>query len=160
MLSTGIDEVTSAVRLGSGNTLPAEMVGMMHLMQAFIAAREQRGNEAHAHLDEAGQIADRVGECNGMRRHFGPTNVRIWRLEVGIELGEGAGPTRITRAPLDVEALGSRERNSALHLHLAHALVQDGPDRDAEVIRPWTPRTASRRSAPGKTRSPANWWPT
>jgi transcriptional regulator with XRE-family HTH domain len=116
VLSTGIDEVTSAVRFGSGDTLPAEMVGMMHLMQAFIAAREQRANEANTHLDEAGQIADRIRECNGMRRHFGPTNVRMWRLDVGIELGEGGRAYQeITQAPLDVEALGSRERTSALH---------------------------------------------
>jgi len=122
VLSTGIDEVTSAVRSGSGDTLAAEMVGMMHLMQAFIAAREQRANEVHTHLDEAGQIADRVGECNGMRRHFGPTNVWMWRLDVGIELGEGGRVYQeITQAPLDVEALGSRECTSTLHLNLARA---------------------------------------
>ncbi len=136
VLSTGIDEVTSAVRFGSGDTLPAEMVGMMHLSQAFIAARKHRANEAHAHLDEAGQIADRVGECNGMRRHFGPTNVRMAWLIAGIELGQGGRAyEEITQTPLNVEALGSRERTSKLHLDLARALVQDGRDRDVEVIR-------------------------
>jgi hypothetical protein len=34
-----------------------------------------------------------------------------------------------------VEALGSPERSSSLHLDCARALVQDGRDRDAEAIR-------------------------
>jgi hypothetical protein len=37
--------------------------------------------------------------------------------------------------PLDVAALKSKERSSALHFDLARALVQDGPNRDAEAIR-------------------------
>jgi hypothetical protein len=91
---------------------------------------------ARAHLDEAGTIADRIGERNGMRRHFGPTNVRLWRLGVGVELDEGGRAyEEVTRTLLDPDTLGSRERSSALHLDLARALVQDGPDRDAEAIR-------------------------
>ena len=71
-----------------------------------------------------------------MRRHFGPTNVRLWRLGVGVELDEGGRAyEEVTRTLLDPDTLGSRERSSALHLDLARALVQDGPDRDAEAIR-------------------------
>ncbi|MGH3717664.1 MAG: helix-turn-helix domain-containing protein [Pseudonocardiaceae bacterium] len=136
VVSTGIDEITPAVRLGAGDTLPAEMLGMLHGRNAWIAARARRGDEARAHLDEAGTIADRIGERNGMRRHFGPTNVRLWRLTVGVELEEGGRAyEEVTRTPLDVEALGSRERSSTMQLDLAHALVQGGPDRDAEAIR-------------------------
>ncbi len=81
-------------------------------------------------------IAGRIGECTGMGRHFGPTNVRLHQLGIGVELGEGGRAyAEITRTPLDVDALGSRERSSEMHLDLARALVQDGPDRDAEAIR-------------------------
>ncbi|MGH3793949.1 MAG: helix-turn-helix domain-containing protein [Pseudonocardiaceae bacterium] len=134
--SRGIDDLTPAVRLGSADTLPAEMLGFLHGSLAFTAVDERRGDDARAHLDEAAMIASRIGECNGMRRHFGPTNVRLWRLGAGVELGEGGQAyAEITRTPLDVEALGSRERSSETHLYLARALVQDGPARDAEAIR-------------------------
>ena len=136
VVSTGIDELTPVVRLSGGDTLPAEMLGMLNNRLAWIAAREGRGDEAHAHLDEAGTVAARIGECNSMRRHFGPTNVRLNRLGIGVELGEGGRAyAEITRTPLDVEALGSHTSSSEMHLDLARALVQDGPDRDAEAIR-------------------------
>ncbi|MGH3997856.1 MAG: hypothetical protein ACRDTJ_10390, partial [Pseudonocardiaceae bacterium] len=135
-LTDGIDQVTPAVRLSAENTLSAEMLGMMHLTQALTAAHEKRSDDAHAHFAEATQLATRLGERNGMGRHFGPTNVALWRLGAGIELGEGVRAYEdLTRAQLDVPALGSRERCGALHLDAARALMQDGPDRHAEVIR-------------------------
>jgi hypothetical protein len=53
---------------------------MTHLVSAKIAAREQRGDDAHAHLGEAASLSVRVGERNGMRQHLGPTNVALWDL--------------------------------------------------------------------------------
>ncbi|HEY2762530.1 MAG TPA: helix-turn-helix transcriptional regulator [Pseudonocardiaceae bacterium] len=136
LVSTGIDELTPAVRLDTADTLPAEMIGFLHLRHAWISARERRGDEARAHLDEAAMIARRVGERNGMGRHFGPTNVRLNRLGIGVELGEGARAyEEITRTPPDVEALGSLTASSEMHLDLARAVAQDGPDRDGEAIR-------------------------
>jgi len=136
VVSTGIDELAPLIRLGDADTLPAEMLGFLHLRQAWIAARKQRGDEAYAHLDEAETIAARIGECNSMQRHFGPTNVRLNRLGIGVELGEGGRAyAEITQTPLDVEALGSPTSSSEMHRDLARALVQDGPDRDAEAIR-------------------------
>lgn len=62
--------------------------------------------------------------------------MKLWRLALGIELGEGGRAyAEITRTSLDVDALGSRERSSEMYLDLARALAQDGPDRDAEAIR-------------------------
>lgn len=134
--SIGIDALSSTVRLDVADTLPAEMLGFLHGRLAWIAAQEQRGDDCRAHLHEARMIADRVGEHTGMGRHFGPTNVRMWRLETGVELGEGGRAyAEITATPPDVAALGSRERSSSLHLDLARAATQDGPDRDGEAIR-------------------------
>lgn len=90
VLSEGIDDLVPAVQVAAADTLPAEIVGMMHLQQARTAARQQRADDAHAHLSEAARMAARVGERNGMRQHFGPTNVAAWRVSIGVELSEGA----------------------------------------------------------------------
>ncbi len=136
VLTAGIDELGPSTRLRDENTLPAEMLGMTHLVQAQRAARDKQNDDAHAHLAEAEGIAARIGECNGLRMHFGPTNVAVWRLGVGIEMGEGGRAYElVTRMPLDVAALNSQERSAALYFDLARALVQDGPNRDAEAIR-------------------------
>ena len=135
-LTDGINQVTPAVRLGAEDTLRAEMLGMMHLVYALTAAHEKHSAQAHTHLTEATEIAERTGERNGMGMHFGPTNVAMFGLVVGVELGEGLRAyENFTRAQLDVPALGSRERCGALHLDAARALAQDGPERDAEAIR-------------------------
>ena len=136
VLTAGIDELGPSARLRDEDTLPAEMLGFLHLVSAQRAARDKQNDDAHAHLAEAEGIAARIGECNGMRMHFGPTNVAVWRLGMGIEMGEGGRAYElVTRKPLDVAALNSKERSAALYFDLARALVQDGPNRDAEAIR-------------------------
>ncbi len=126
VLDAGVDELTPAVTL-SGDTLAGEMAGLMHLTAAHIAAREQRPDQAHDHVDEAEHLARQLGEQNGLRQHFGPTNLAVWRVGVGVELSEGARAyEEAMRLPIDVDALGSRERSSALHLDLARALSQEG----------------------------------
>ncbi len=136
ILTAGIDELASSVRLRSADTLPAEMFGFLHLSAAQCAARGNQHDDVDAHLAEAERIAARIGECNGLRMHFGPTNVAVWRLGIGVELGEGGRAyEEATCTPLDVAALNSQERSAALYFDLARALVQDGPDRDAEAIR-------------------------
>ncbi len=136
MLTEGIDELGLSAHLRGEDTLPAEMLGMMHLAVAQCAARGKQPDDAHAHLAEAGEIAARIGERNGMRMHFGPTNIVLWRLAVGIELGEGGRAyEEATRTPPDVTTLNSKDRESTLYFDLARALVQDGAHRDAEAIR-------------------------
>jgi transcriptional regulator with XRE-family HTH domain len=136
VLSEGIDDLSPTVQLSSADTLPAELVGMMHLQQARSAARQKRSDDAHGHLDEAAQLAGRVGERNGMRQHFGPTNVAAWRVSIGVELAEGARVYEDARAvPLNINALGSRERSSSMHFDFARVLTQEGGSRDGEAIR-------------------------
>lgn len=136
VLSEGIDDLTSAVQFSVADTLPAEIVGMMHLQQARTAARQQHTEEAHSHLDEAARMAGRVGERNGMRQHFGPTNVAAWRISIGVELGEGAKAyEEATTAPIGIDALGSRERSSSLYFDFARSLTQEGGARDGDAIR-------------------------
>jgi transcriptional regulator with XRE-family HTH domain len=136
VLSEGIHDLTPAVQLSAPDTLPAELVGMMHLQQARTAARQQRRDDAYAHLTEAAVLADRVGERNGMRQHFGPTNVAAWRVSIGVELAEGAKVYEdATATPINIDALGSRERSSSMHFDLARVLAQEGGPRDGDAIR-------------------------
>ena len=136
VLSEGIDNLTPAVHLSAADTLPAELVGMMHLQQARTAARERRAEDAHAHLDEAAKLAERVGERNGMRQHFGPTNVAAWRVSIGVELAEGAQAYEYARTvPIDIDVLGSRERSSSMHFDFARLLAQEEGPRDGQAIR-------------------------
>lgn len=136
VLTTGIDELVSAVSLTGSDTLPAEMAGLMHLAHAHTAAREKRADDAGTHLAEAEYLAARIGEHNGMLQHFGPTNVALWRLGIGIELSDsGRAYEETMRAELDLSALGSAEREASLRLNLARALAYSWEDRDAEAIR-------------------------
>jgi hypothetical protein len=137
VLREGIDDLIPAVQLSTADPLAAEIVGMMHLQQARTAARQQRADYAHAHLDEAAHIAARVGERNGMRQYFGPTNVAAWRVSIGVELAEGAKVyDDVMAVPIDIAALGSRERSSSsLHFDLARLLAQENGSRDPDVIR-------------------------
>ena len=136
VLSEGIDDLTPAVQLSAADTLPAELLGMMHLQQARTAARHKRADDAHAHLDEAARLAGRVGERKGMRQHFGPINVAAWRVSIGVALTEGAWVyEEATAAPIDINALGSRERSSSMHFDLARVLAQEEGPRDGEAIR-------------------------
>ncbi|MGH3906721.1 MAG: helix-turn-helix domain-containing protein [Pseudonocardiaceae bacterium] len=136
VLTAGIDELAPSVSLRGEDTFAAEGLGFVHLASAQCAARGKRHDDAQAHLAEAGEIATRLGECNGMRMHFGPTNVAVWQLGIGVELGEGGRAYEVaTRMPLDVAALNSKDRSSALHFDLTRALVQEGSNRDTEAIR-------------------------
>jgi hypothetical protein len=106
------------------------MLGFLHLSAAQCAARSQQHDDARAHLAEAAAIAALIGDRNGLRMHFGPTNVAVWRLRIGIEFGEGGRAYEsATRTPLDVAALNSQERSSTLSFDLARALVQEGAQR-------------------------------
>ncbi|HEY6421666.1 MAG TPA: helix-turn-helix transcriptional regulator [Pseudonocardiaceae bacterium] len=136
MLTQAIDDFSPSVQLATSDTTVAEMVGLMHLTFAQTAARSKLSDDAHAHLDEAERIAQQVGERNALRRHFGPTNVAAWRVAVGVELNEGARAyADATSLPINVQALGSSERISALHLDFSRALAQEGGQRDWDALR-------------------------
>jgi transcriptional regulator with XRE-family HTH domain len=63
VLSEGIDDLIPAVQSVATDTLPAEIVGMMHLQQARTAARQQRADDAHAHLGRSGAYGRQGGRA-------------------------------------------------------------------------------------------------
>jgi hypothetical protein len=71
-----------------------------------------------------------------LRQHFGPTNVNVWRVAIGAELGHGpAAAEHVEREPIDLDILGSKDRIAALHFDLARSWAQAEGDRDSEAIR-------------------------
>ncbi|MGH3866346.1 MAG: hypothetical protein ACRDQ4_09480 [Pseudonocardiaceae bacterium] len=57
---------------------------------------------------EAIRVAKLTGERNRVQQHFGPTNVNVWRVAIGVELGQGpAAAERVEREPIDLSSLGS-----------------------------------------------------
>jgi transcriptional regulator with XRE-family HTH domain len=136
MLTQAISDFSPSIQLTTSDTTVAQMVGLMHLTSAQTAARSKSSDDAHSHLDEADRIAQRVGERNALRRHFGPTNIAAWRLAVGIELSEGVRAyADATSLPINVQALGSNERTAALHFDFSRALAQEDGQRDWNAIR-------------------------
>jgi transcriptional regulator with XRE-family HTH domain len=129
-------ELEAVADPSAADTGPAEMLGMHYLLAAKLAARAGRGRDAHDHLGAARELAERTGERNTAMLHFGPANVALWTLSVGVDLGEGprayeqAHPDRV-----DVAGLHSRSRTGCYHFDLARALAQDGESCHDEAIR-------------------------
>ena len=136
MLNRAITDARRLTVIRSGETLGAETFGLLHLMGAHLAARDNDADTAHAYLGEAARLAALTGECNGLRQHFGPTNVNVWRVAIGAELGQGPSVAeRVTQEPIDADTLGSNDRVAALQFDLARSWAQAEGARDAEAIR-------------------------
>jgi transcriptional regulator with XRE-family HTH domain len=136
MLDRALGDAQQLPTMRDGDTLGAETFGLLHLMGAHFAARNRDAVTATAHLDEATRVAMLTGECNGLRQHFGSTNVAVWRVAIGAELGQGpAAAERVEREPIDLDILHSKDRIAALHFDLARCWTQAEGDRDNEAIR-------------------------
>jgi transcriptional regulator with XRE-family HTH domain len=119
----------------TADTLAADAYGFAHLAQAQLAARSGQAGAAQDHLAEAARTAFRTGERNGLMMFFGPTNVAVWRVAIGVDLQEaGKVYEQATAAKINAAAL-STGRVGALHVNLARALAQEGGRRDGDAIR-------------------------
>jgi hypothetical protein len=136
MLNHALDDAQHLTTIRDDDTLGAETFGLLHLMGAHFAAQDSDAAAAADHLDEAARVAMLTGERNRLRQHFGPTNVNIWRVAIGAELGQGPeAAERVEREPIDLDILGSKDRSAALHFDLARSWAQAEGNRDSEAIR-------------------------
>ncbi|MGH3773614.1 MAG: helix-turn-helix domain-containing protein [Pseudonocardiaceae bacterium] len=125
MLDLALDDAQRLTTIRDDDTLGAETFGLLHLMGAHFAARDSDAAAAADHLDEAARVAILTGERNGLRQHFGPTNVNVWRVSIGAELGQGPEVAeRVVRKPINLDILGSKDRSAALHFDLARSWAQ------------------------------------
>ncbi|MGH3875311.1 MAG: helix-turn-helix domain-containing protein [Pseudonocardiaceae bacterium] len=119
-----------------GAATVAQARGMLHLVSALGAARDNRPGDVATHLAEAGSLATHTGERNHFRYHFGPSNVAAWELSIAVESGTGAeAAERFTAAPVDLSVFGSKARESFVLFDLARGWAQAEGARDTEAIR-------------------------
>jgi hypothetical protein len=89
-----LDRVQAEISSGSRVSEDALRVcGPLHLRATILAARSGNPSVAAAHLAEARQIADHLGDDSDGDWHqlsFGPTNVLIHDVAAAVELGDGA----------------------------------------------------------------------
>lgn len=97
--------------------------GAMQLVRAVICGHESNRSQAHRHLDQAERIAKRLGEDrNDFDTEFGPTNVRLHRVAVAVDLGD-AGEALDVAQSIDASGL-SPERQVRLLVDVARAHAQ------------------------------------
>lgn len=111
-----------------------QMYGALHLNAALASAVMRHGNDAAAHLTEAGTIADRVdaGGRGFGDLYFGPDNVGIWRLAIAVELGE-PGRARELARQVNPAAVPSAARQAMFWADLGRGMAQDRATRDDAV---------------------------
>jgi hypothetical protein len=99
------------------------LFGAMHLIQSVVYAREGNRQATRRTLDQARQIAARVGPGrNDYDTEFGPTNVELHAVAAAVDLGDAGEALDLARQ-IDAACL-SPERQSRLHLDLARAHLQ------------------------------------
>jgi transcriptional regulator with XRE-family HTH domain len=99
------------------------LYGAFHLVLAITSARDNDRAEAHQHLDQAREIADRIGEDrNDFGTEFGPTNVALHAVGVAVELGDAGQALDLARQ-IDPDQLSAeRQARYNIDLALAHAM--------------------------------------
>lgn len=111
-----------------------QMYGALHLNAALASAAMRHGDDAAAHLTEAGTIADRISpDGRGFGNlYFGPDNVGIWRLTIAVELGE-PGQARELARQVNPAAVPSAARQAMFWADLGRGMAQDRTTRDDAV---------------------------
>lgn len=136
LITKGIDNAPGLIQIRDNVTAGAQMTGLLHLMAAHLYARSADASAATTHLAEAAHLAGNVGEGNAFHQHFGPTNVAVWKVAIGAELGQGPEiAEEATRSCIDPALLGSRDRTSAWHFDLARSYGMGDGARDPEATR-------------------------
>jgi tetratricopeptide (TPR) repeat protein len=84
--------------VGEPTTGALSLVGAFHLVLAIAAARDNDRPQAHEHLDQAREIADRIGEDrDDFGTEFGPANVGLHAVAVAVELGDAGHALDLAR---------------------------------------------------------------
>jgi hypothetical protein len=108
-----------------------QVYGMLHLSAALAAATQADRDTATTHLAEATEVAGQLDTEVGTfaRAWFGPANVGIWRVTIGLELGDGPKVAEQARG-VHVEAIPSRSRRSEFYADLGRSMLPDSRLRD------------------------------
>jgi hypothetical protein len=97
---------------------------MLLLTSAYAATVAGDARATDELLAEASDVAGRLGEGDAFHLYFGPANVAIWKVAMGVERGEGAKVTEYVRG-VDTSVVASRGRRASLYADLGRGLAQD-----------------------------------
>jgi transcriptional regulator with XRE-family HTH domain len=120
-------EVASATADGldrqSATPAALSLRGAFRLVLAIAAARENDRTQAYAYLDQAREIAERIGEDrNDYGTEFGRTNTALHAVAVAVELGD-AGHALDLAHDIEAEQLSAeRQARYSIDLAQAHAM--------------------------------------
>ncbi|WP_439660587.1 helix-turn-helix domain-containing protein [Lentzea sp. HUAS TT2] len=107
-----------------------EVHGLAHLTAALACASRGDADAAQTHLTEATALADRIEPdvSPWMQTNFGRTNVGIWKVSIGLELGAGAKVREIasTVRPAGV----SKSRQAQFWIDVGRGLLTERKHRD------------------------------
>jgi transcriptional regulator with XRE-family HTH domain len=107
----------------AGDSAAMSLWGGLTLQRAVIASRLNDSDAAYSQLDQAKDIAAKLGEGrNDFDTEFGPANVGIHEVAIAIDLGDAGRALRVA-AGLDTSHL-SPERQSRLLIDVARAHAQ------------------------------------
>ncbi len=110
-------------KANSGDPHAMSLYGALTLQRAVIASRGNDPDSAYAHLEQARQIADRLGSGrNDYDTEFGPANVGLYEIAIAVELGD-AGRALRTAATVDTSSL-SAERRARMLIDVARVHAQ------------------------------------
>jgi len=118
---------------GDSDPRSRQAYGMLHLNAALASATLNRSDDALSHLAEAREMVNATaGAADFLDMHFNATNWAVWRVAVGVELGEG--PRVVEHAgDIDVSILPAAERRGMFYGDLARGLAQDRARRDDAI---------------------------
>jgi len=111
-----------------------EIQGMANLTAALAAAVQDKADLAQTHLTEATAFADQldVDVSPWAQMSFGRTNVGIWRVAIGVELGYGAKVAEIAET---VNPTGvSRSRQAMFWIDYGRGLLADSKTRQRGLV--------------------------
>ncbi len=117
-------------RATAGDNAAMSLCGGFTLQRAVIASRLNDSETAYRFLDQAKDIATRLGDGrNDFGTEFGPANVGIHEVAIAIDLGDAGRALRVASG-LDATDL-SPERQSRLLIDVARAHAQRRQPDDA-----------------------------
>jgi transcriptional regulator with XRE-family HTH domain len=97
--------------------------GSLTLQRAVAASRTNNDEVAYAHIEDAREIAGRLGDGrNDYNTEFGPANVDLYEIAVAVELGDAGRALRAAER-VDVSGL-SPERQGRMLIDVARAHAQ------------------------------------
>lgn len=117
-----------ATKAAEPTTSRPEIRGMANLTAALAAAAQGQEDTAQAHLTEAASLAELIEadvspwDGNGTMQ-FGRTNVGIWRVAIGVELGHGAKVAEIA-STVHPETI-NRRRQTAFWIDYGRGLIAE-----------------------------------